>query len=279
MRFKSDAQRRAVFSRFSQFKIGGDYKAKTKIEGKLGKHSKAWRAETELSMFDTSLEYPNDKYREYDIALTEMSPTEFLNEQHKRYNITHYGDDEPIPYETWIGGIDPDKIDNFRKILRGEVHEPMKNIYGPDSKLPIPAIVYNEHGRPLSFQEGRHRGLAAQAEGLETMPVIVAKRHIIDHSCGDSDDSKFSFWERKNNGWYPADSNLPDEFPHIVRKIATDALLNDHNYINPDDEQQLAKLTGEICVGLDKVWKPEWGTRPSGHYIRADAKDAWDDLD
>jgi hypothetical protein len=93
------------------------------------------------------------------------------------------------------------------------------------------------------------------------------------------DDNRFSFWNRKNKGWYPADSKLPDEFPTVVRNVAFEVLGKDHTLITPDDDAQLTKLTGEVCSELDKVWKPEWGARPSGHYLRADVKDAWEDLD
>lgn len=92
-------------------------------------------------------------------------------------------------------------------------------------------------------------------------------------------DNKFSFWERKNKGWYPADSKLPDEFPTVVRNVAFGVLVKDPTLITPDDDIQLTKLTGDVCSELDKVWKPEWGARPSGHYLRADVKDAWEDLD
>jgi len=91
--------------------------------------------------------------------------------------------------------------------------------------------------------------------------------------------AKFSFWERKHKGWYPADSKLPDEFPTIVRGVAFEILSKNHNYITPDDDAQLVKLTSDICAELDKIWKPEWGVRPSGHYLQADVKDAWEDLD
>ena len=91
--------------------------------------------------------------------------------------------------------------------------------------------------------------------------------------------ARFSFWERKHKGWYPADSNLPEKFPDIVRGVTFEVLVKNHNYITPDDDTQLVKLTGDVCAELDKIWKPEWGVRPSGHYLQADVKDAWEDLD
>lgn len=90
---------------------------------------------------------------------------------------------------------------------------------------------------------------------------------------------KFSFKGRKLGGYYPVTSNIPDEFPTIVRNVAFGILVKDHKYITPTDDVQLNRLTGDVCAELDKIWKPEWGTRPSGEYLKADVKDAWEDLD
>jgi hypothetical protein len=104
------------------------------------------------------------------------------------------------------------------------------------------------------------------------------KKKITDWGAED-DDSKFSFDERRKKGWYPEDSKLPQDFPNIVRGVASNLLLKDQNYVTPNDDSQLTKLTGEVCIELDKIWKPEWGTRPGGHYLRADVEDAWEELD
>lgn len=98
-------------------------------------------------------------------------------------------------------------------------------------------------------------------------------------TLGIKGDTKFSFSDRKHKGWYPAGSNLPNEFPDIVRGIAMDIILKDHNYTNPDDDIQVSRMTGEVCRELDKVWKSEWGKRPDEHYLKADVKDAFEDLD
>jgi hypothetical protein len=92
-------------------------------------------------------------------------------------------------------------------------------------------------------------------------------------------DDKFSFKDRKLKGYYPDSSNLPMEFPTIVRNVAFNILGRDRKYITPTDDAQLNRLTGDVCFELDKVWRPEWGIRPSGEYLKADVKDAWEDLD
>jgi hypothetical protein len=90
---------------------------------------------------------------------------------------------------------------------------------------------------------------------------------------------EFSFDERKRKGWYPESSHLPKEFPDIVRGIAMDIIIKDSTYTRPDDAAQVARMTGEVCQELDKIWKPEWGKRPDGYYLKADVKDAFEDLD
>lgn len=160
-----------------KYHITGDYKTGTKIEGKMGKHGDVWRAETELPEFDTTLDDPTNKYRHHDIALTEMSPDEFIKIQYEQHKVRPSGHESPLTYEEWAYPYEP-KVEEYRKILRGEKHEPVKNIYGPDSKLPIPIIEYDEEGNLTGFQEGFHRGLAAKREGLETMPVLIARKHV-----------------------------------------------------------------------------------------------------
>ena len=115
--------------------------------------------------------------------------------------------------------------------------------------------------------------VAGYAEALHEFKNPSIKKQMRDAGI------RFSFWERKHKGWYPRDSNLPDEFPTIVRSVAFSILGKDPTLITPDDDEQLTKLTGEVCSELDKIWMPEWGKRPSGHYLRADVKDAWEDLD
>jgi hypothetical protein len=160
-----------------KYRRSGDYKSDTKLEGKLGKHGDVWRAETELSDFDTTLDDPTNKYRHHDVALTEMTPDDFIKAQYEQYRIKHYGHEYPVSFEDWINH-DSNRVDEYRKILSGEKHKPVGDIYGPDSKLPIPILEYDEEGKLSGFQEGLHRGLAAKSAGMETMPVLIAVKRV-----------------------------------------------------------------------------------------------------
>jgi hypothetical protein len=161
----------------NKYRRSGDYKTGTKLEGKMGKHEDVWRAETELPEFDITLDDPTNKYRHHDVALTEMSPDEFLRGQYEQFKATVH-DTEPLSYEDYLECKSPAKVEYYKDILEGKRHKPVKGIYGPDSKLPITVLEYNVEGKSAGFQEGFHRGMAAKEAGLERMPVLIAVKHV-----------------------------------------------------------------------------------------------------
>jgi hypothetical protein len=167
MKFTNDRQRKAVMAKFNRFsELYKPYKCRnpdTVLVGKLGKFEDVWRPETELYDFDRCLNIPADEHRGFNIALTEMSPDDFLDLQYKATK-KKWGPTTKRQFET--DSIDPSKVDMFEKILVGGES---------DYRLPVPVVVY-DNNKVTGFQEGRHRGFAAKMAGLDSMPVLIATK-------------------------------------------------------------------------------------------------------
>lgn len=134
------------------------------------KYAKGFRSETELGM-DHWLARPTNKEREYDFALTEMTPDDFLDIQLKQIRKDR---EDFISRDDFLRGAGNTEL--YEQILRGEEHE-ATNYYDSDSKLPLPVVEYDEEGDLSGFQEGRSRAVAAKNIGMERMPVLIAKKH------------------------------------------------------------------------------------------------------
>jgi hypothetical protein len=189
MRFKSDKQRRFLMSMFSNSSAGVGrlcshfsesafpkiiHGSKSKLHGKLGKHENMWRAETDAPSIDRTLEDPTLEHRDYDVALTEMTPDEFLDMQYKQ--ATFKGSD--LSKEDWMRPSSF-KLQRALDIMHGVYEDPNpKYRYEKGTRLPMPYIEYDRSGNLTGYQEGRHRGLAAKLEGLETIPVLIAVRRF-----------------------------------------------------------------------------------------------------
>ena len=133
------------------------------------KYTIGFRNDTQLGM-DFWLARPESKDRDYDFALTEMSPDEFLDLQLKqaRKDSEYFISKDEFLNDAGYTG-------EYKKILRGEDHE-ATDYYPSDSKLPLPVAEYDEEGDLSGFQEGRTRALAAKEIGMEKIPVLIAKK-------------------------------------------------------------------------------------------------------
>jgi len=95
----------------------------------------------------------------------------------------------------------------------------------------------------------------------------------------------FSFKNRRAGSWYPGDFNPPDEFPDIIRTTVHDIMQSGQFkdatgeiYYDRLDEKHTTIMNGMVNQKLQEIWKPEWGVKPSGRYIKPDVEDAMEDL-
>lgn len=76
------------------------------------------------------------------------------------------GNPPPSPEQFW--NANPERVESIAAVLRGD--EPPKEIF---DGVPMPYVEIGSDGTLRSTQEGRHRTVAAEQVGLETIPVRI----------------------------------------------------------------------------------------------------------
>lgn len=114
-------------------------------------------------------------HRKHDVQLVLMSPDVFLDAQFEANRVSPAVLDyerergfntKATAFEGWKGDSDPGQVRALAESLR-------EGIDSGNCTVPVPFIELFE-GTLTSWQEGRHRGLAALAVGLDLMPVYLA---------------------------------------------------------------------------------------------------------
>ena len=291
MKFKSDSQRKAVFSRLNRFSLylkhdikEDEYFIKSDEYPEVDVYLQGWGLKPEKAM-----EYFDDIPDEDLIGFKRMdffSPKEFRKGYPHRQETSFYtnyspgqSDQVPIAVINTKGGKKHAVHDLMHEIghhldIGGEPAK--ENTYLRNIMLDFPADSYARILNP-NDKLGRHTDWADE-KAEEMRGLSEAKGLTFDEANKYIGDEKFSFDERKRRGYYPADSNLPDEFDTIVLNTTFNVLRDKYGHYNPDDELDKSVITGLVCEELNKQWKPEWGKRPDGHYLKADVEDALERL-
>jgi hypothetical protein len=157
---------------------------------------------------------------------------------------------------------------------KGHGKEAMRELFKEHKETPyvkLRSITRDSGKDPVGFWEGMGAELDDGIPDDDSYPLYRLDREDV---------GRFSrFWERKNKGWYPRDSSLPDDFDNVVLNTTFRVLRDQYGHFDPDDEQGKSVITGMVCQELDKNWKPEWGKRPDGRYIKADVEEALEVLE
>jgi len=159
------------FAKVQGYRKKTDESKFSKLSGKLGKHEAYWRAETDAPPLDRTLDDPLGEESRFDVALTEMTPDEFLDTQFEQAKAAGSG---RIERDKWQRPSSF-KLDRAVGIMKGEYADP-RGYYKSGTKLPLVYVEYGPEGELTGWQEGRHRALAAKEMGLDMMPVLIAKR-------------------------------------------------------------------------------------------------------
>ena len=117
------------------------------------------RSEADYGPFkpDTTIPFYDMEDGEYPHTDVTMNTEGFLNLQ-SRITETYRGNSRDM----FFGSAEPDKVQEYADLLENAPGE-----------LPMPHIVVDETGEVTHEQEGRHRGLAALAAGIDRVPVRV----------------------------------------------------------------------------------------------------------
>jgi hypothetical protein len=81
---------------------------------------------------------------------------------------------------TGPGDPEQDKIDRYADALADGGLFPPHGMFEEPGRLPPPVIELNTEGVVTSYQEGRHRSLAAEQAGLEYIPMYLFREVTTD---------------------------------------------------------------------------------------------------
>lgn len=103
--------------------------------------------------------YDNSKYPSIDVAVDTEDFSNLQAQIHEEYYDTER--------ENHFGTADPQRVDEYAEIIESD-----------DDSMPRPYVVLDRDGDVASYQEGRHRALAAIQANEEDVPV----RFVVDNS-------------------------------------------------------------------------------------------------
>lgn len=115
---------------------------------------------TDLPMYDNEIGDP------YHMAYTTIciEPEAFLKIQYQM--VYGHRDRAGVSFEDWLADSSQDRVQSLREA-----------IVSGDDDVPRPFILFDEDGRLVNYQEGRHRGLAAHDADLPLIDVYAFANH------------------------------------------------------------------------------------------------------
>jgi len=186
----------------------------------------------------------DDNEPDHEIKRVLMKPKGFLKRQYEQRESTfNYDKDES--YDEWA---------KSRKDNRKKIESLKQAIKDPNKKVPVPIEYYDRGGNRKNFQEGAHRGIAAD-ELNEDMPVILARKklhpgdrknkenpYVANANWRDPDPEPDNRWDKEKDKFEPdkEKESKPQEIKLVVESKAPEPEIKEKP--KPDN---LASFNGE----------------------------------